>query len=34
VVGVINELPTVSDIIDAIMGEADAVLRGWDSATP
>jgi NAD(P)H-dependent flavin oxidoreductase YrpB (nitropropane dioxygenase family) len=29
VVGVLNSLPSVADIIDGIMAEADAVLRGW-----
>ncbi len=29
VVGVINALPPVADIIDGIIGEADALLRGW-----
>jgi NAD(P)H-dependent flavin oxidoreductase YrpB (nitropropane dioxygenase family) len=29
VVGLIEALPSVADIIDSIMGEADALLRGW-----
>ena len=29
VVGVLNSLPTVADIVGGIMAEADAVLRGW-----
>jgi NAD(P)H-dependent flavin oxidoreductase YrpB (nitropropane dioxygenase family) len=29
VVGVLSSLPSVADIIDGIMAEADAVLRGW-----
>jgi NAD(P)H-dependent flavin oxidoreductase YrpB (nitropropane dioxygenase family) len=29
VVGVIETLPTVADIIDDVMREADAVLQGW-----
>jgi NAD(P)H-dependent flavin oxidoreductase YrpB (nitropropane dioxygenase family) len=29
VVGVIESLPAVADIVDGIMAEADAVLRGW-----
>jgi len=29
VVGVIDSLPFVADIITGIMREADAVLRGW-----
>jgi NAD(P)H-dependent flavin oxidoreductase YrpB (nitropropane dioxygenase family) len=33
VVGVIDSLPAVADIIDGIMAEADAVLRGWGSPT-
>jgi len=31
VVGVIESLPTVADIVTAIMTEADAVLRGWNA---
>ena len=31
VVGVLNELPTVADIVERIMAEADGVLRGWDA---
>jgi NAD(P)H-dependent flavin oxidoreductase YrpB (nitropropane dioxygenase family) len=31
VVGVLNSLPPVAEIIDGIMAEADAVLRGWTS---
>jgi NAD(P)H-dependent flavin oxidoreductase YrpB (nitropropane dioxygenase family) len=30
VVGLIDGLPTVADIIDAVMAEADGVLHGWD----
>ena len=29
VVGVIESLPPVADIVAAVMSEADAVLRGW-----
>jgi NAD(P)H-dependent flavin oxidoreductase YrpB (nitropropane dioxygenase family) len=29
VVGVLNELPAVADIVERIMAEADGVLRGW-----
>ena len=29
VVGVLDTLPTVADIVDAVMSEADAVLRRW-----
>jgi NAD(P)H-dependent flavin oxidoreductase YrpB (nitropropane dioxygenase family) len=29
VVGVLESLPTVADIIGAVMGEADGLLRGW-----
>ena len=29
VVGLIEGLPTVAEIIDALMSEADAVLRNW-----
>jgi NAD(P)H-dependent flavin oxidoreductase YrpB (nitropropane dioxygenase family) len=29
VVGVLNELPTVADIVERIMADADVVLRGW-----
>jgi NAD(P)H-dependent flavin oxidoreductase YrpB (nitropropane dioxygenase family) len=29
VVGLIEGLPTVAEIIDALMSEADAVLRSW-----
>ena len=29
VVGVLNELPAVADIVERIVGEADVVLRGW-----
>jgi NAD(P)H-dependent flavin oxidoreductase YrpB (nitropropane dioxygenase family) len=29
VVGVLNSLPPVAEIIDGIMAEADALLRGW-----
>ena len=32
VVGVIDELPSVADIVGGIMREADAVLRGWSSS--
>jgi len=31
VVGVLNSLPPVAEIIDDIMAEADALLRGWTS---
>jgi NAD(P)H-dependent flavin oxidoreductase YrpB (nitropropane dioxygenase family) len=31
VVGVIDSLPSVADIITAVMREADAVLRGWSA---
>jgi NAD(P)H-dependent flavin oxidoreductase YrpB (nitropropane dioxygenase family) len=31
VVGVLDSLPPVADIVDAVMSEADAVLRGWSS---
>jgi NAD(P)H-dependent flavin oxidoreductase YrpB (nitropropane dioxygenase family) len=31
VVGVLNSLPPVAEIIDGIMAEADALLRGWTS---
>jgi NAD(P)H-dependent flavin oxidoreductase YrpB (nitropropane dioxygenase family) len=31
VVGVIDALPTVAEIIDSVMNEADAVLQGWSS---
>ena len=33
VVGVLNSLPSVADIVDGIMTEADAVLRGWCGAS-
>ena len=29
VVGVLNEVPTVADIVEQIMAEANGVLRGW-----
>jgi NAD(P)H-dependent flavin oxidoreductase YrpB (nitropropane dioxygenase family) len=29
VVGVLQSLPAVADIIDGIMAEADACMRGW-----
>ncbi len=29
VVGVIDTLPTVADIVADVMAEADAVLKGW-----
>ena len=32
VVGVIDALPTVAEIVDGIMREADAVLQGWNPA--
>jgi NAD(P)H-dependent flavin oxidoreductase YrpB (nitropropane dioxygenase family) len=31
VVGVLNSLPPVAEIIDGIMAEANALLRGWSS---
>ena len=31
VVGVLDSLPSVADIVDSVMSEADAVLRGWGS---
>jgi NAD(P)H-dependent flavin oxidoreductase YrpB (nitropropane dioxygenase family) len=31
VVGVLNELPAVADIVEQMMAEADGVLRGWDA---
>jgi NAD(P)H-dependent flavin oxidoreductase YrpB (nitropropane dioxygenase family) len=31
VVGVVDELPPVADIVGAIMAEADGVLRGWST---
>jgi NAD(P)H-dependent flavin oxidoreductase YrpB (nitropropane dioxygenase family) len=31
VVGVLNALPPVADIVNAIMGEADGILRGWSA---
>jgi NAD(P)H-dependent flavin oxidoreductase YrpB (nitropropane dioxygenase family) len=34
VVGLIEEWPRVSDIIDAVMAEADAVLQGWSLPAP
>ena len=34
VVGVIETLPSVAEIIDAVMGEADAVLREWCGRSP
>jgi NAD(P)H-dependent flavin oxidoreductase YrpB (nitropropane dioxygenase family) len=32
VVGLLDSLPAVADIIDGIVGEADALLRGWSSS--
>ncbi len=32
VVGVLDSLPPVADIVGAVMAEADAVLRGWSAA--
>ncbi len=32
VVGVLESLPSVADIVGAIMGEADGILRGWSAA--
>ena len=29
VVGVLNSLPAVADIVEDIMAEADGVLQGW-----
>ena len=34
VVGLIESLPTVAEIIDSVMQEADDVLQRWSSATP
>ncbi len=34
VVGVLESLPSVADIVGAIMGEADAILRGWSAEPP
>jgi NAD(P)H-dependent flavin oxidoreductase YrpB (nitropropane dioxygenase family) len=34
VVGVIESLPTVAEIIDSVMREADDVLQRWSSAVP
>jgi NAD(P)H-dependent flavin oxidoreductase YrpB (nitropropane dioxygenase family) len=34
VVGLIDQWPAVADIIDAVMAEADAVLRTWSAPTP
>jgi len=31
VVGVLNELPAVADIVERMMAEADGILRGWDA---
>jgi NAD(P)H-dependent flavin oxidoreductase YrpB (nitropropane dioxygenase family) len=31
VVGLLDTLPRVGDVIDGIMREADAVLRGWSA---
>ena len=31
VVGVLESLPPVADIIDAVMSEANEVLRGWSA---
>jgi NAD(P)H-dependent flavin oxidoreductase YrpB (nitropropane dioxygenase family) len=33
VVGVLNSLPPVAEIIDGIMTEADALLRGWTTSS-
>ncbi len=33
VVGVIDQLPSVADIIDAVMNEADEVLKRWSTPT-
>ena len=29
VVGVIDDLPTVAELIERIIGEAEAILQGW-----
>ena len=34
VVGVIDKLPTVAEIIDSVMSEADMVLKRWSEPTP
>jgi NAD(P)H-dependent flavin oxidoreductase YrpB (nitropropane dioxygenase family) len=34
VVGVIESLPSVAEIIDRVMQEADSVLRGWALPAP
>jgi NAD(P)H-dependent flavin oxidoreductase YrpB (nitropropane dioxygenase family) len=34
VVGLIESLPSVAEIIDGVMGEADGVLRRWALPTP
>jgi NAD(P)H-dependent flavin oxidoreductase YrpB (nitropropane dioxygenase family) len=34
VVGVIESLPSVAEIIDRVMQEADGVLRGWALPAP
>jgi NAD(P)H-dependent flavin oxidoreductase YrpB (nitropropane dioxygenase family) len=31
VVGVIESLPTVADIVASVMSEADALLRAWSA---
>jgi hypothetical protein len=33
VVGVLESLPPVADIVRAVMTEADEVLRGWGAYT-
>jgi NAD(P)H-dependent flavin oxidoreductase YrpB (nitropropane dioxygenase family) len=33
VVGVLNALPTVADIVESIVTEADGVLRGWGATS-
>ena len=33
VVGVLNELPAVADIVEQMMAEADGVLRGWGATS-
>jgi NAD(P)H-dependent flavin oxidoreductase YrpB (nitropropane dioxygenase family) len=33
VVGLIDQWPTVADIIDGVMAEADEVLQGWSPPT-
>jgi NAD(P)H-dependent flavin oxidoreductase YrpB (nitropropane dioxygenase family) len=34
VVGLIESLPSVAEIIESVMQEADDVLRRWSSAAP